>query len=600
MAAERVREWRRAVVVGCGFGALFVVVAVRAGQLTMIRGQRLAGLAHQQQHRTVELAPLRGPIVDRRGELLALTIDAKSLYAHPKVLRGDTEKIGPLAEALGLSEQDVQRKVAGTAPFVWLKRVAEPREVDAVVAVGARGVGALPARRRVYPRGKLAGHVLGFAGVDAQGLEGVERFYDRLIRPPSQVVEVSYDAWGRKMVTQDLGSAAAQGARVELTIDASLQAIVERELARGVTATHALAGTALVLDPRTGAVLAIANVPSFDPNDVGAAEPAARRNRAVTDMFEPGSTFKAILAAAALDFGVVTPDEPVFCEDGRYRVGRHVIRDHKPHEWLTFAEVVQYSSNIGTVKVAETLGAERFYSYVRAFGFGEKTGIDLPGEVAGQVRPIERWAPIHLATTSFGQGIAVTPVQLARAFAAIANGGHLVRPHIVRRIVAADGTALMESEPEMQRRVLRRDTATRVSMLLRRVVEERGGTGQRARLPGIAVAGKTGTAEKVDPSTGGYSPTARVASFAGFVPADAPRAVIVVLIDEPQTARYGGVVAAPVFREIAAAFLARFGIEHVRLRQVREVRGGRGESGVDDFLGPAPRAGLVRPGVRAS
>jgi cell division protein FtsI (penicillin-binding protein 3) len=296
---------------------------------------------------------------------------------------------------------------------------------------------------------------------------------------------------------------------------------------------------------------------------------------------------------------VAGPADEVFCEEGRYRVGRRVIRDHRPRGWLTFAEVLQYSSNIGTVKVAEALGRDRLYSYVNAFGFGEKTGVDLPGEVSGRVRPVERWGPIELATMSFGQGLAVTPLQMTRAFAAIANGGLLLRPFVMRRIVAPDGTVLVERTQVVARRVLRRRTAGQMAAMLRRVVEEEGGTGRLARLPGTAVAGKTGTAQKVDPLTGRYSPTAHVASFVGFVPAHEPRVVIFVMIDEPVNSPYGGVVAAPVFREVAEAVLARAGTESERQGQVQGVQKSGGGGGAGGFLDTVPRAGGARPEARA-
>jgi cell division protein FtsI (penicillin-binding protein 3) len=364
---------------------------------------------------------------------------------------------------------------------------------------------------------------------------------------------------------------------VELTLDAAYQAVAERELTRGVKRAGARGGTAIVLDPWTGAVLALANVPSFDPNSVEASEPAARRNRALTDMYEPGSTLKAVLAAAAIDQGVASGQAPIFCEQGRYNVAGRVIHDHHPHGVLTFAEVIRFSSNIGTAKVAERLGAQRLHAYLRAFGLGEKTGVGLPGEVAGQLRDADRWTAIDLATASFGQGVAATPMQMARAFAVLANGGVLVRPYVVARVMAPD-------------------TARTVAALLRGAVES--GTGTLAAVPGVAVAGKTGTAQKVDPATGRYSTTAGVASFVGFAPAEKPRVVVLVLIDEPTTSRYGGTVAAPVFREIAQALIAREGIETSIGKAVQEVRGGGAGGGRVGFLDPGPRAGHARPEVR--
>jgi cell division protein FtsI (penicillin-binding protein 3) len=450
----------------------------------------------------------------------------------------------------------------------------------------------------VYPRAPLAAHVLGFAGIDTQGLEGIERQYDVFIRPDGEVLEMERDARGRGMLTAGLEADEDPiGARIELTIDAALQTIAERELAAGVERARAVGGTAIVIDPWTGAVRALANAPSFDPNNVAASDASARRNRAVTDMYEPGSTLKVMLAAAALDQGIVRPGDRIYCENGRYRVGRNLIHDRPEREWLTFREVLWYSSNIGAVKLGEALGAERLHAYLRAFGFAEKTDIELPGEVAGVLRPAQGWRAIDLATASFGQGIAVTPLQLASAFAAVANGGELLQPYVVERVVSPDGGVLVQRRPRTIRRVIRPETSEALRRLLRGVVEMEGGTGRLARIPGVPVAGKTGTSQKVDPQTGRYSPTARVASFAGFVPADAPRFVIVVVIDEPTTSRYGGVVAAPVFREIAAAMLGRVGIvgiDDTKTGQVQEVRGRGGVGRVGTMLGHrAP--GRVRP-----
>jgi cell division protein FtsI (penicillin-binding protein 3) len=339
-------------------------------------------------------------------------------------------------------------------------------------------------------------------------------------------------------------SAAApeHGNRVELTIDAAIQDATERELAAGVAKTRAAGGTAVVLDPATGEILALANVPTYDPNRPGAKKDRGWsdrvRNRAITDPFEPGSTFKAMLAAAALEERVVAPAERFFCENGRFQVGRWTINDAHPHGWLTFAEVIQYSSNIGASKVAERLGRERYYRYLRSFGFGSRTGVELPGESPGIVRPVESWARVDLAVHSFGQGVSVTALQLTAAFAAVANGGLLMRPYLVRRIVSPRGDVVEEQRPVAVRRVVSERAAQTVTALLRRVVEEKGGTGTQARLEDFPVAGKTGTAQKVNLETGGYS-AKRIGSFVGFVPADRPRAVVLVLIDEPTGVSYG-------------------------------------------------------------
>jgi len=546
------------------FAGLFALILGRAIDLTVLRGPELARQAALQHRARIELMPHRGPIMDRNGEALALSLDVPSVYVRPHEFRAPEAGVGALAAALHLPAKLVRAKTAGRQPFVWLKRQASPREAEAVQHLALPGVYTVAEGRRFYPLGSLAAHVLGFVGVDSQGLEGLERRLDRTIRGEARDIEADRDARGRAMFTAGVQAEPAQGSRVELTLDAGIQDATERELAAGVAAARAAGGAAVVLDPTTGEVLALANVPTFDPNHPGALSDhrwrERIRNRALTDPYEPGSTFKAILAAAAIEERVVQPNDMFFCENGRYQIGRWKIHDSHPHGWLTFAEVIEYSSNIGATKVADRLGAARYARYLRAFGFGSRTGIELPGETPGIMRPVEAWARIDLATHSFGQGVSVTPVQMAAAFGAIANGGTLMRPYVVHRIVDRNGNVTLENRPTPVRRVVSQRTAETVTTLLRRVVEEKGGTGTKARLDDFPVAGKTGTAQKVNLQTGGYS-AKRIGSFVGFVPADRPRLVILVLIDEPGTSSYGGIVAAPVFRAIAISALGRLGIE---------------------------------------
>ena len=557
---------RRMIVAGGIFTVLFALVALRALDLAVLRGPALARLAAMQHHQRIELLPHRGPIVDRSGDPLALSVDVPSIYVRPRELRaaGADARLPALATALHMPPRALRAKLASSQPFVWLKRQALPREAETVARLELPGVYTVTEGRRFYPHGNLAAHVLGFVGVDSQGLEGLEQRYDRVIRGEAQYLEFDRDARGREMFTGGVGAAPDQGNRLELTLDAAIQEATERELQSGVAAARAVGGAAVVLDPATGEVLALANVPTYNPNEPGdAADRRWRdrvRNRAITDPYEPGSTFKAVLAAAAIEEHLVTPGELFFCEHGRFQAGGRTIHDAHPYGWLSFAEVIQFSSNIGATKVGERLGRDRYHRYLRAFGFGNRTGIELPGETPGIMRPVESWSRIDLATLSFGQGVSVTPLQMATAFAAIANGGTLLRPYVVRRIVAPGGEVVLENEPTAVRRVISTRSARTTTELLRRVVEEEGGTGTKARLEEFPVAGKTGTAQKVDPTTGGYS-SKRIGSFAGFVPADEPRAVILVLIDEPSTSSYGGVVAAPVFRAIAAAVLKRLGVE---------------------------------------
>jgi cell division protein FtsI (penicillin-binding protein 3) len=553
MTAPRGRR-ARVVVIAALLSLCFALLLARAVDLAVLRGPEFTRQAAGQHRRDVSLVPHRGEIVDRRGELLALSLNVPSLYVRPRQLGVARPRITEVARALRVPMARVQGQL-GTSPFVWLKRQALPRELSAVLELGVPGVGHFEEPRRIYPHGQLGAHVLGFVGTDAQGLAGLERRFDSEIRGQAVRIAVDRDARGREFLRTAMPDAPTQGSRVELTLDAEIQAMTERALAAGVTAAKAAGGAAIVLDPSTGEILALANYPTFNPNDrADWGNPRHKdriRNRALSDPYEPGSTFKAILAASALEQGVIKPTDRVFCENGAWPLGKWTIHDAHPHGWLSFAEVVQFSSNIGAAKTGDRLGRERYHAWLRKFGFGQRSGVELPDESPGILRDRREWARIDLATHSFGQGISVTPLQMAAAYAAIANGGHLMRPYVVRRITAPSGEVLVEHEPQVVRELLSPRTAQVTTELLRRVVEEKGGTGARARLDEFTVAGKTGTAQKVDPRTRGYSKK-RIGSFVGFVPADRPRAVIFVLIDEPTTSAYGGVVAAPVFRDIAA------------------------------------------------
>lgn len=540
------------------FAVLFSALALRVVQLTTVQSDALKQRADRQHHKSVRATATRGSIVDRYGEALALSRDSASVYLRPREFQPDA--VGTVARLLDMPADVVLQRANAAAPFVWLRRQVPIEQWNRVEDLKLRGIGSEPTRQRVYPHGPLAAHVLGFTNVDGQGLEGIERAFDAELRGGVQALVVGHDAWGRQFELGDgAGSSLPRaGAHVELTIDVALQRVAEEALERAVHQFQAKAGSLVALDPNTGEILAMANVPRFDPNHVKGVGPDVYRNRAVTDVYEPGSTFKAFLAAAAIEEKVVRPEERVNCEGGRYAVGNRTIRDAHPHGVLTFADVIAQSSNIGCAKIAERLGNERFGKVVRGLGFGAPTGVDLPGETSGLLRPVEKWGRIHLVTTAFGQGIAVTPLQMARGFAAIANGGDVLRPYIVKRITDDNGTVRYAATPHLERRIMSRHTATVVTDLLVGVTEH--GTGKQAQIEGFRVAGKTGTAQKVDPATGRYHPRDRMSSFIGFVPAERPALVILAVIDTPRTATYGGVVAAPVFKAVAEYGLARRGI----------------------------------------
>ncbi len=535
----------------------FGFVASRLCQLALVDADRLSDLARRQHVGREEFKPLRGSILDRSGEPLAISIESDSIYLRPHQFSRAPQD-GAVAQTLGLSAEQWIQKVSSHSGFVWLKRQASSAELASIRELGVSGVGTVVERRRFYPRGRLAAAVIGFAGIDSQGLEGIELAYDRFLSSPESAVGVERDALGRKIFARGVESGPRRGADVVLTIDSAIQYVAERELDRQVTETRAQGGLLLVLDPRTGEILALAQNPSFDPNELRLASPDGWRNRAVADAYEPGSTMKGLLAATALEEGVASREEKFYCENGQYTVGGRTIHDHHGHGWLTFAEILQVSSNIGATKIAERVGADRYARRLRAFGLGERTGVDLVGEQAGIVRSPAEWRLIDLATASFGQGIAVTPIQLASAYAALANGGVRMRPYLVRRIADEDGEVVFENRPTVVRRVVSEQTAREVTEMLEGVVNTKG-TAEKAAIPDVRVAGKTGTAQKVDFAHGGYS-RGRIASFIGYFPAENPKALILTIVDEPQTSTYGGLVAAPVFRAVASAVLERLGI----------------------------------------
>jgi cell division protein FtsI (penicillin-binding protein 3) len=531
----------------------FTGIVGRLAWLQIVRHADLAALAERQYSRTVVLPAQRGPIVDRQGVSLATSSAAESLFAQPRAVGDPVRVAGRLAPLLDARESELHGMLTSGKPFVWLRRRLPPATAAAVKALREPGLGFLPEPLRLYPNRELAAHVIGFEGVDG-GLEGIERAFDEeLAGTPGKAV-VGRDALGREVVTEAVLKTPLPGQGVMLSIDRTIQYLAERELDAAWRRTHAKAAMAVVLDPRTGDVLAIAIRPTFNPNtflDVRSAE--QWRNRAVTDPFEPGSTFKVILAAAALEEGVVRPDDRIWAENGRITIARTTIRDWKKYGWLTFGEVLQHSSNVGSIKVGLALGRERYYRYMTAFGFGAPTGVGLAGESRGQLRDPRRWSGLSLPTMSIGQEVSVTALQMVAAFGAIANGGTLMQPRLIRALFDAEGREIRRFEPRAVRQVISRETARTLTRLMSQVVA--AGTGHLAAIPGYEVAGKTGTAQKLDPVTRRYSRKPGVLSFVGFVPADEPRLVMLVMLDEPKNERWGSEAAAPIFSTIGGEVL---------------------------------------------
>jgi cell division protein FtsI (penicillin-binding protein 3) len=542
---------------GALFILLFVVVAARACFLQIIMAPDLQQRADQQRQRVIPLAQERGTIFDNKGAPLAVSLPTESLYADPYQVRDPALAAAKLSKLLKKSKSELVRQLSAKKRFVWLQRKLDPQLAKQVKELKITGLHFVQEPKRYYPQSTTAAHVIGFTGLDPKGLEGIELKYDRQLQgEPGRLVS-SQDAQGRGIASeaqQVIGGQA--GSSLHLTLDRSLQYIAEKELALAVAKAGAASGSIVVMEPASGRILALASVPDYDPNQPGKSRIAWRRNRAVTDVYEPGSTFKPILLAAALEEGVVKPGGSIYCENGSYTVSGKTIRDHnKKYQYLTLREALKVSSNIAFAKIGKALERERFYSYIRDFGFGEQTGIDLPGEVAGLVRKPSSWFEIDLANISFGQGISVTALQLATAISAIANGGLLMEPYLVEKVTDAEGHLLEHHLPQIKRRVISEETAKTVREMMV-AVTEKGGTAPRAAIPGYAVAGKTGTAQKVDPVTGTYSPDKMVASFVGIVPADNPALVVSVTIDEPKGTSYGGVVAAPVFAHFASQALS--------------------------------------------
>ena len=550
-----ITRWTRVRVGVCGavLACLFIGVAKRAYTLQVRDADRLRGMAEEQYLREIELPPRRGRILDRNGAELASTADVDSIYCNPRQLPDVRDAARRLARALGLDRADLEKKLGQRRYFAWVKRKVTPDEVTAVKTLGLPGIAFAREPRRFYPNRTLAATIMGHAGSEGNGLEGIELALDRQLRGTSTSVQGMRDALGRDIaldVSTDGsvdGPPTTAGSDVVLTIDRYLTFITERALAAGATEHRAKAAIAIVMDPRTGELLAMASVPTYNPNDPQSAADAGARNRAITDAFEPGSTMKTFTITAALDAGVVKADDRFDCLMGRMMVGKYSIHDTHPHGVLTVAEVFKFSSNIGATKIARKLGRDELAEALARFGFGKQTGVGLPGERAGVVRPVAKWGDIGFANVSFGQGLTVTPLQMVAGVSAIAGGGIYRQPRIVARIVQADGT--IETLPAAPERRVMAPATARTMLTIMRGVTEQGGTAKQAAIEGYTVGGKTGTAQKV--ANGHYDASKWVSSFVGVVPAEDPRLAIMVIVDEPQGGHLGGAVAAPIFKEIA-------------------------------------------------
>jgi cell division protein FtsI (penicillin-binding protein 3) len=544
----------RVTFVGMFFFIMVSGIGARAVYLQVFCGSWLSEKAAAQYETAFIQKSKRGTIYDRNMQDMAVSIDATSVTAVPCRVQDKKSAAKQLSKILKIDMKHLYEKLQTNQGFTWVKRQVTPKEVDAVKALKIDGIDFVPEYTRFYPNKELAAQVIGFTGMDGNGLEGIEYIYDQALLGREQKFIVLKDALGRRFA-KDKSSAAkdviplSSGKNIILTIDRTIQYITESALASSVMEFEAKSGMAVVMNPATGAILAMAHTPTFNPNIFNSYPRELWRNRCITDPFEPGSTMKIFTTAAALESGICGPNTIFFCENGAYKIGKDTIHDTHPRGWLSLQQIVKYSSNIGISKVMEVVGPENLYRSLVKFGFGEKTGLGCPGETCGSLTPFNRWTNIDSSTIAFGQGISVSAIQLIAAASSLANGGLLMKPYIVEAVTNDNGRIIERTEPVVVRRTVRPDTASAVNRIMQTVIME-GGTGTNAALDGYIISGKTGTAQKIDESRT-YANGKYVSSFLGFAPAAKPAAVILVVIDEPQSAHYGGTVAAPAFRKIA-------------------------------------------------
>lgn len=552
---------RRAMFVALGLVAWMAIVGLRLVQLQITRHTELATRAKNQQLGTVETSPTRGLLLDRKGRELARSVDTESFYADPREIQNVNETARKISSVTELNKDELIAKIStakeSNKKFIWLIRRLDLQRASQLDALALDGVYSRKEPKRYYPNSTLASHVLGFVGTDEIGLSGVEQFYNDKIRGEGGKVFMERDGSKERRVFDSYEVQPLPGQTVVLTIDQTIQFRTEQVLFGAVKRARAKSGTAIVMDPRTGEILALANAPAFDPNQPGKDAPEVRANWALQNIYEPGSTFKVVPYSAALEKGLVTPEDKIDCQMGEITLAGRLIHDHKPFGVLTVSDALAQSSNVGAIKLALLAGNESMYDYARRLGFGSRTGIDLPGESAGILRPLNRWQPSSIGSIAMGQEIGVTPLQMAVAYSVIANGGNWVKPHVLREMRSPDGSVLFRAQPEM-RPALKAETVEKLRSMMEGVTLR--GTAKLAQVEGYSAAGKTGTAQKIDPQTRAYSTTKFIGSFVGFAPVSNPEVVIIVVIDEPQGAYHGGDVAAPVFREIAEQILPELNV----------------------------------------
>lgn len=536
------------------FLGMMIILIYRLFSIQVLGYSKLAYKAKDMHTINIKIEPKRGKLFDRNKNVLAMSVPMPSVYADPSLVKEPLVTAGKLAEILNLDSKFLYGRLSRKKRFVWLKRKITIEDKERISALKIKGIDFIEEPTRFYPKGELAVHILGFVNMDNKGMDGVELKFDKYLKGKPGLRITEKDAVGREVVTwRDKDVPPVDGYGIVLTIDEVIQYIVEEELDNALKSYNPKSAIVIVMDPDSGEILALANRPNFDPNKYNRARQDTMRNRAVTDCFEPGSVFKMFVAGAALNEKLFGLKDNIFCENGAYAVPGGVLHDHRPHGTLTFQQVIEKSSNIGMAKIGQKMGKEKVYRYLRDFGFGKPTNILLPGEIAGLLHPTNRWSRMSVTRVPMGHEVATTAIQLTTAVCSIANGGKLMKPLIVKRIVDSKNRVVEEFKPEVVRDVISPFAGDRLKIALQGVVSPRG-TARRASLKEFSVAGKTGTAQKLNPD-GTYSHTDFIGSFVGFVPADKPRVVISVILDTPRPVYYGGVTAAPVFKNIAEKVL---------------------------------------------
>lgn len=549
----------RIVLVSIVLTLIFGLSAARAFQLHLGHHHKLQRLAKRQYKKRIVVAPKRGNILDRGGETLALDLQVDSVYATPHRIEDPKPLAKKLSKLLNISYSKTLKKLSRSKKkFVWIKRRINTEESQQLKEAKLSGIGLLPEYKRFYPHSELAANLIGAVGMDAKALAGLELSFDKILKSEDPPLLVEQDAKGRGYNPYALVGL-EHPKQIVLTIDKNIQYITEQALQKTVTDSKARGGVAIVLHVKTGKILAMASAPTFDPNQYAKFPFKNWRNRSVTDAFEPGSTFKAFTAALALENQKLDTKKKLHCENGKMKVGKHTIHDHHGHGLLNLEEILKYSSNICSFKLAQKIGKEKFIDGLQTFGFGSKTSLQAPGEQSGFLASAKHIRNIQLGTIGFGQGISATPLQVAMAYGALANGGKLMKPLLVSEIRNSKGKTIQRFEPELIRQTVRPENAKIVTQLLQSVIEP-GGTGTQAALPDYTVAGKTGTAQKVDPGKKGYAKNKYVASFVGLAPVANPELVVLVSVDEPKGSHYGGIVSAPAFQKIMGQSLAHLNI----------------------------------------